>query len=197
MSNKVVLGIIFILIFLTSVGIGFYIVKIGEVEEFEMEYASQVTGEKVTDECTDEAQDLLLANSSEQKVSPNAIIIAKRHYAKCGHTTKEYLPVTEDMVNLSKSDIEELYKDWKLEGFSSTEIVVSKEEQGICKEHYVLREEDERIVVYTIDENNNEKIFERTGIITKYLPEADKINIENGIFVNGKEALNCLLEDYE
>ena len=197
MSNKVVLGIIFILIFLTSVGIGFYIVKIGEVEEFEMEYASQVTGEKVTDECTDEAQDLLLANSSEQKVSPNAIIIAKRHYAKFGHTTKEYLPVTEDMVNLSKSDIEELYKDWKLEGFSSTEIVVSKEEQGICKEHYVLREEDERIVVYTIDENNNEKIFERTGIITKYLPEADKINIENGIFVNGKEALNCLLEDYE
>ena len=100
MSNKVVLGIIFILIFLTSVGIGFYIVKIGEVEEFEMEYASQVTGEKVTDECTDEAQDLLLANSSEQKVSPNAIIIAKKHYDKCGHTTKEYLPVTEDMVNL-------------------------------------------------------------------------------------------------
>lgn len=197
MSNKVLLGIILVLIFITSVGIGFYIVKIGEVEEFEMEYASQVTGEKVTDECTYEAQDLLLANAGEQKVSPNAIIIVKRHYAKCRHTTKECLAVTEDMVNLSKSEVQELYKDWKLEGFSSAEIVMSKEEQGICKEHYVLREEDERIVVYTIDENNNEKIFERTGIITKYLPEADKINIENGIFVNGKEALNCLLEDYE
>lgn len=197
MNNKVVLSIILILIFCVSVGIGFYIVKIGEVKEFEMEYVSQVTGEKVTDECTDEAQDLLLTNSGEQKVSPNAIIIAKRHYAKCGHTTKECLAVTEDMVNLSKLEVQELYKDWSLEGFSSTEIVMSKEEQGICKEHYVLREEDERIVVYTVDEDNSEKIFERTGIITKYLPEADKMNIENGIFVNGKEALNCLLEDYE
>lgn len=197
MSSKVALTIILFLIFLTSVGIGFYIVKIGEVEEFKIEYESQFEGEKVTDECIDEAQDLLLANAEEQKVSPNAIIIAKRFYAKCGHTTKEYFPVTEKMVNLSKEDIEKLYKDWKVEGFSSEEIVILKEEQGICGEHYVLRGEDERIVVYTIDENNNEKIFERTGIITKYLPEIDKINIENGIFVNGKESLNCLLEDYE
>lgn len=197
MSKKVVLGIILFLIFITSVGIGFYIVKIRELKEFELNYTSQVADEKITDECTEEAQDLLLVNAGEQKVSPNSIIIEKRHYAKCGHTTKKCLAVTEDMVNLSKSEVEELYKDWKLEGFSSMEIVVMKEEQGICGEHYVLREEDERIVVYTIDENNNEKIFERTGIITKYLPEVDKLNIENGIFVNGKEALNCLLEDYE
>ena len=197
MRNKVILGLILFLIFLTSMGIGFYIVKIGEVEESKVDYISQVTRESVTDDCTKEGQDLLLANAEEQKVSPNAIIIAKRYYAKCGHTTKECMPVTENMVNLFKEDVEELYEGWILEGFSSTEIVMLKEEQGICGEHYVLREEDERIVVYMVDENNNERIFERTGIITKYLPEADKINIENGIFVNGKEALNCLLEDYE
>ena len=197
MNNKVILGLVLSLIFITSIGIGFYAVKIREVQEFEMEYTSQALGEKITDECTDEAQELIEANAGEQKVSPNAIIVVKKHYAKCGHATKEYIPVTEEMVNLSKLEIEGLCKDWTLEGFSSSEIVVSKEEEGTCGEHYVLREEDGRIVVYNIDEENNEKIFERTGIITKYLPETDRINIQNGIFVNGKEALKRLIEDYE
>jgi len=141
MNNKVILGLVLSLIFITSIGIGFYAVKIREVQEFEMEYTSQALGEKITDECTDEAQELLEASATEHKVP--------------------------------------------------------QMEEGTDSEHYVLREEDERIVVYTIDEQNNEKIIERTGIITKYLPETDRINIQNGILVNGKEALKRLLEDYE
>lgn len=197
MKKKVILGLILSLIFITCIGIGFYIVKIQEIQGSQLEQMPEVMGEKVTDECVQEGAELQLTNATEQKVSPNAMLILKCYYNECGHTTKEYLSVPSDLINLSKNEVQEKYQEWELEGFSSNEIVLKQEKQGICNEHYVLREEDERIVVYRIDENNQEKIYERTGILTKYLPETDRINIQNGIFVNGKEALNCLIEDYE
>ena len=52
-------------------------------------------------------------------------------------------------------------------------------------------------MVYSINEKNEEQVFERTGIFTQYLPQEDRVNIKKGIYVNGNEALNTLLEDYE
>ena len=52
-------------------------------------------------------------------------------------------------------------------------------------------------LIYSIDENNQQKIFQRTGIVVDYLPEIDKLNLKNGIRVNGKENLNKMLEDFE
>ena len=85
----------------------------------------------------------------------------------------------------------------RLNGFSSNEIVISKEEQGMCNEHYLLQEEEGGLTIYSIDENNQQKIFQRTGIVVDYLPETDKVNLKNGIRVNGKENLNKILEDFE
>lgn len=195
MGKKIMLGIILVLIFLTSTGVGFYIVKIQSIDENDMQ--TQVSKEKITDECVEEGKEFLEANANEQKVSPNAIIIAKIYYTKCGHTITSKMFADEKIVNMTESEIKEYYKDWILEAFSPNEIVVKMEAQGNCGEHYVLREEDEKIVVYKLDDEKQETLVEKTEIVTKYLPETDRINIKNGIYVNGKEALNCLLEDYE
>ena len=197
MNQKVIVGILLTLIFIVCMGIGSYIYKINELSNTKMEQITEVSDGKITDECTEEAEELLQANSTERKVSPNAIFILKREYEACGHTTKEYIDAPEDTINKTEQELKELYKEWEIEGFSNNEIVFKKKEEGTCNEHYVLREKEEKIVVYRLDENNNEELYQKTEIITKYLPKEDKTNIQNGIRVNGKEALNCLLEDYE
>ena len=35
----------------------------------------------------------LETNSNEEKISPNCLVILKRHYDKCGHTTNEYIDI--------------------------------------------------------------------------------------------------------
>lgn len=197
MNQKIIVGILLALIFIVCIGIGNYIYKINELSNTKIEQMAEVLNGKVSDECVEEAGELLQANSTEKKVSPNAIFILKREYEECGHTTKQYVDAPQDTINKTEQEIKELYKDWKIEGFSNNEIVLKKKEIGMCNEHYILREENEKIVVYRLNEKNEEELYERTEIITKYLPEIDKINIQNGIRVNGNEALNCLLEDYE
>lgn len=44
----------------------------------------------------------LETNASEEKVSPNATLIIKKYYKKCGHTTKDYATVPEEIVNKTR-----------------------------------------------------------------------------------------------
>ena len=136
-------------------------------------------------------------NSSEERISPNAFITFKQTYKECGHTTSEFVEVPQEFVNLSEEELKEKYTDWTVEKFSDTDIVLSKEVEGSCDEHYVVRDVDGTVIVYKILEDGSEEEYMVTDIATEYLTDTDKIEIEEGIKINGKQNLNQLLEDYE
>lgn len=135
--------------------------------------------------------------TNEEKISPNATLILKRKYKECGHTIKEYKRITDELVNLTEKELLEKNKDWDIEEFSNMELVLIKEVEGVCNEHYVLREKDGVIAVYKIDKDNREELEELTGISIEYLTENDKMEIQQGIMVYGREELNSILENYE
>ena len=157
----------------------------------------QIVDKKITDECTQEGEELALTNSSLKKVSPGAIFIFKTKYKKCGHTLKEAITATELDVNKNEKEIKDFYNNWELINFSNNEIVFEREVDAMCKEHYILRNKNNEIAVYYLDDNNGEIFYKNTGITTQYLPEEDKKNLEKGIQVIGQENLNKTLEDYE
>lgn len=136
-------------------------------------------------------------NAEEEKISPNATLILKKTYKECGHSIKEYVEIPEELVNLTKEELEEQYKDWTIEKFTPLDVILTKEIEGTCKEHYILKEKDGVIAIYEEKENGEEVLKEITGISTEYLTENDKMEIKKGIKVYGKEALNSLIEDYE
>lgn len=136
-------------------------------------------------------------NTNEEKISPNATLILKRKYKECGHTIKEYKRITDELVNLTEKELLEKNKDWEIEKFSNMEVILIKETEGLCNEHYVLRENNGVIAVYKIDRYNQEILEELTGISTEYLTENDKMEIQQGIMVFGREELNSILENYE
>ena len=53
------------------------------------------------------------------------------------------------------------------------------------------------IAIYEEKEDESEVLKEMTGISTEYLTENDKMELEKGIKVYGKEELNSMIEDYE
>lgn len=169
-----------------------------------IENRSEGLSEAVTDECIEEWEEIeeetqleLEANADEEKISPNCLITLNKFYKSCRHSLNEYITASQELVNKTQSELQEVYKDWKIEKYSSTEIVLYREYEGECGEHYILRENDGKIAIYKRDENNKEILFEQTEIATDYLTEPDKIEIKNGIRVNGKESLNQLIEDFE
>lgn len=136
-------------------------------------------------------------NATDEKTSPNAIIVLKKYYKGCGHAISDYATIPEEMVNKTAEEIQEEYKKWELEEFTEKEIILSKYVEGYCNEHYIVKDENEKVVVYEIDKDGNEKLKQTTEIETTYLPETDRISLKSGIKVYTKENLNTLLQDFE
>lgn len=162
----------------------------------------QMAVEEILDDCTDEYEDMekddtIKANTQEEKTSPNCALITKTHFSKCGHTKNEYANLPQELVNLSKNELEEKYPEKKVESFASNEVILLQEKEGECGEHFMVKDKEGQVIVYQILEDGTQKELEETAITTEYLPETDKINMKNGIQVNGRQALNQLLEDYE
>lgn len=196
--NKTIMSIIAIIVIIGAIIIGVQICKPNKEQE---NIITKVSDEKIEDDCTDEYQEIqeemLQANSTEEKISPNCFITMKKTYNKCGHTTSEYIAIPKELVNKTKEDLEEKYAGWTIDKFSDTQIVISKKEEGECGEHYIVKDKEGKVVIYKLLEDGTENEYEVTDISTEYITDTDKINMKNGIKVNGKQELNQLIEDFE
>ena len=198
MYKKIIITLLIILAIISGIIFAMMVQsnkKIDNQEEVEL-------SEKVTDECTEEYEQITNpiseeASSSEEKISPNCLLTLRKNYIDCEHTINEYVELPEELVNMTKQELQEEYKDWNIDKFSQDEIILSKYIEGSCGEHYILRNVDDKVVIYKIKEDGTEEEYLKTEISTQYLTDTDKINMEIGLEVNGTENLNMLLEDFE
>lgn len=137
------------------------------------------------------------SSANNEKVSPSAKLEMIQFFAGCGHTVKNEYKVPSAIVNMNKEKIEKYYSGWNVEYFSKDYIRLYKMSDGICNEHYILRENNGYIDIYVKKQNNEEELFRATDILTKYLSESDKESLENGIEVVGKSNLETMLEDFQ
>ena len=189
--------IAFIIIFIIAIFVGNYIYDSNNKEENTIK--SENTSNSIVNQVDYSVRNDITINtdSEEEKISPNATLILKKHYKECDHTIKEYAEIPEEFVNLTKSQIEKEYPEWKVEKFTPLDIILIKEEEGFCNEHFILKEKQGVITVYKIDKQGEESLYDTTGISVEYLTESDKLELKNGIKVYGKEELNSMLENYE
>ena len=156
--------------------------------------------ELVEDECTEEYEEyqkLTIVSSVEEKLSANAILILKKYYQKCDHTINEYVELPQELVNMTKEEVQAEYAEWEVIGFEKGKLTVYKEFDDVCGEHFKLKVENGKIVVYIVNMDGSESIYEKTNISSEYLTETDLTNIQEGLEIYGKEELNQIIEDFE
>ena len=200
MKEKVIVGIISIIVL-----IGAIFTAIMLKNENQKENNKQIVSQKpVTDECTEEykiamQEETKEVNSSDNKISSNSLLILKKHYKECGHTINECVEMLPELVNMTEDEIEQKFIEWELIDFSTKEVTLFKELEGTCGEHFRMKEENGKVIIYKVLADETEQIYEKTEISTEFLPETDllKMQSEKGIEVFGKEELNKMLEDFE
>lgn len=201
MRKSIIISAIIVLFILGTI-IGIIMIKNSLPEEEKAEIAEQNT-EEIYDECTDEYEEMVKSNtlveetSSEgEKISPNCSIIFKRHYNDCGHTIEQYASISTELVNKTEEDLQKQYEGWTIEEFSRNQIILYREFDSECGEHYILREKDGKVAIY-LKTGDTEELVEETEIATEFLTQTDRLELQNGIEANGRVELNQLIEDYE
>ena len=164
---------------------------------------SKENNEVVTDECTEEHEEMEKDNNQIQetstnteKISPNCSIILNRYYKECGHTIEQYTNVPTELINKTEEDLKKEYEGWEIREYSTNQIVLYREFDSQCGEHYLLKEKDGKVSIF-LKVGDEEEFVEDTDIGTEFLTETDKIELKKGIEANGRTELNQLIEDYE
>ena len=196
MRKGYLISIIGIIIFAILVTIGVIIYKNAN-SNFEQKEATYIQTNHIEENLVNSNIELVTTTSEEEKVSPNCLFIFKVYYKECEHITIEKETASEVMVNKTREDLESIYKDWNIVTFRNDEVLFYKEQEGICNEHYMLKELEGCIAIYSVNEEEKETLKEKTAIITTYLPEEDVNRLKEGIRVDGTDKLNKALEDYE
>lgn len=135
--------------------------------------------------------------STKVKASPNAVVTYETYYKKCGHLIVEKKAIEAQEVNETEDYFKDKYSDWTIKKFETNEIELYKEVDDICNKHYVLREQNGYIAIYTLDGNGQEKLKENTDISTQYLPKDDIELLKKGVKANGDSELAEKLSDFE
>lgn len=182
MRKNIIYGII---IFGFSIGIGFYYGNLWKASKPNALYENNGINENV-----------IQTLAVEETVSPNATFSLKKYYNDCGHFKTNYSELPKEMINLNKDEVEKLYPDWNVEKFSSNEIVLSKEFDEKCDEHFILKLGEDNIEVYK-DLNDREELYKSTNISKDYLTSMDIEKLEEGIYIYGTSNLNSAIEDFE
>lgn len=198
MKKYTIIGII-ISVMIIGFFTGSYLYKINQIQRNNKQVE---ISEQIEDECTaiaelNNKEELINANSKEQKTSPNCTIIFKIYYQQCGHLIEKKEEIKTSEVNLTEEELKNKFKDWQLQKFTSSEIVLYKEVDDFCNEHYVLREKNGNIAVFSVDQINKEELVQITDISIEYLEEEDLEKLKSGIYINSKKELNKTLEDFE
>ncbi len=198
--NKVIVTMIAIVVVIGAIITAIAIFGFDQKQEVP-NVVTQMSEEEILDDCTDEyevlKEQMIKANSQEETLSPNCSLTMETHYLKCGHTTSKYSDLPSALVNLTKEELQKQYPECEIKSFASNEVILYQEKEGECNEHYLVKNKDGMVAIYQILEDGSQIEQEITGVSIEYLPETDKINMQNGIRVNGKQNLNQLIEDFE
>lgn len=178
---------------------GIYLYKIKQINN---QNDTEKIAELIEEEYTKTAElknnnEVVTTSAEKEKTSPNCVLTLKIYYNICGHLIEKKENIQEAEVNITEEELKQKFNDWEVQKFTATEIVLYKEVDEFCNEHFLVKEQDGEIAIFKLDQNNNEIFLEKTDISTEYLTEKDLENIKKGITVYTKKELNKTIEDFE
>ena len=133
----------------------------------------------------------------EEKISPNSSFALKKYYDECNHFDYEEVELPKELVNLTEQEVEDYYDDWEVEEFANNKLVLCKEIDGYCNQHFVIKLDNDEVDVYRMKTNGDLEKYRDTDISVDYLPENDIEKLKEGIAVYGEGKVSSALEDYE
>lgn len=176
----------------------YYILRIHDTSNNIIEEVPKNSSESNYSNIKIENKEILETSNKDNKtISPSAKLKIIQYYKKCGHIVEEEYNVPEDIVNMNEDEVKRYYNDCKVNKFSEDNIEIYKENDEICREHYIAKDNNGYITIYNENENGEKNIFRETDILTKYLPEEDREKLDNGIKIIGNQNLVSFLEDFE
>ena len=141
--------------------------------------------------------DVIITSYSKFKISPNTKIVFETVYNMCNHKNIKEEIVPKELVNFNEEELKNKYKDYEIKQFSVEKVILCKEIDEYCGNHFLLKESEGVVAIYKVKNDGSEELMDLTDISIQYLTETDKLKLQSGIKIYGQKNLDKALEDFE
>ena len=134
----------------------------------------------------------------EDKIGVNTNFTIKTLYTICGHEIDEHLDINNNYINKNYEQIKTIFPDDNIVEFNNKHVTIQKTSDTYCPYHYILVEENDKIVIYKEIYEDTKEIFQTLDILVSNLRQNDQYMFKkNGIRIYGKERLYKFIEDFD
>lgn len=128
-------------------------------------------------------------------------VVYKDEYTKCGHTIQNKDMVYGTTLENLKEEENKKQKEkgiiYEVEEESNDQIVYSRKVDQNCPNHFLVKIENNNIVIYNIIDEAAMSVFKKLEVDINTLNPEMLEELNEGIKVDSKEDLNLIIEDIE
>lgn len=138
----------------------------------------------------------VMEKEEQQEDNANFTVTYVDVYSECGHRKEKYV----NYINGDKKKItEEVEQDniYSLVGEEDGILIFERIYQGMCGDHYKLKIENQKIVVYKINTKGKYELYQTLEIDINTIREDIKSQLEQEVVVDSLDELFIFLEDIE
>lgn len=138
----------------------------------------------------------VLVGKKEVTVKKEGKIIYQYYYTKDAITKEVTEPVPDFLEGLNRQQMQSIYNGWQIVYFSPEKVILRCSVEGKSSEVFVLKEYEGNLAVFTEDIDKKMKLKELTKVPISVLPDPERQQLLEGIYVLGEENLVKLLSDF-
>lgn len=128
----------------------------------------------------------------------NTLLVFERYYTACRDKRVEERRADGYEAGLSQQDIWLKFPGWDIYEFTAEKVVFTKDIEGYCPGHFILKDKDGMVVIYMPSEDGYEyKSIEETRIPTEMLPPDIQDEIRRGLVMDSIEDVEHFMENLE
>lgn len=151
----------------------------------------------LSDQTLDDQESVEAMAEDNQVLSANADVKWEYYYIKCFHTEYIETKAEKDMIGKTGKEIATLYGA-QLVVFKPNKIVLRKEINYYCPNHYILKKDGDKISVYKTKSGSSDlELIKKTGFSFDSLNDNLKTEVENGKVFDTLEDIEYFLEDLD
>lgn len=127
----------------------------------------------------------------------NTLMVFKTYYTKCKDERIEERRAEDSEIGLNRQEIKAKFPNWEVREFSSPQVILTKELNEYCPNHFILKAKDGIVVIYLpSDEENTERNIEKTQSINN-LPSHVQEEIRKGLVLDSLEEVEYFMESLD
>jgi len=131
-------------------------------------------------------------------VSAETLFVFRRHYKLCGHDKEHERYATLEEVGLPEDEVKLLHPEWRITEFSSSRVLLTKEIDVSCPDHYLIKEKDGYVAVFQSIENGEGVLMLcQTRMNVAFLETDTRNQVREGIIVDSLEDVENLIESWD